>query len=122
MLPFSFLVEIPTKEEDNLGQATPRMTVIKQKKNVSHATEIGLQPVATSVVTNFTPLYADNIQQKLNNEYVFQSLRLFILSKGESEFFLCLPPLNKKSISFQRVPKSPSGSNIHFSTRFFVIS
>ena len=59
------------------------MTVIKQNKHEPHATEIGLQPVATSVVTNFTPLYVDNIQQKLNNEYVLDCI--YKLSKGESE-------------------------------------
>ena len=61
---------MPTKEEDNLGQATPRMTVIAQSRPEPPTTRDGSQGVATTVITNFTPLYADNIQQKLNNEYV----------------------------------------------------
>ena len=58
------------------------MTVLPQNKHEPRATDIGLQPVATSIVTNFTPLYADNVQEKLNNEYVFGCI---YISECESE-------------------------------------
>ena len=59
---------MPSKEEDKLGQATPRMTIIAHHRFAQLETEDGIEPPTKSVITNFTPLYADNIRQKLNIE------------------------------------------------------
>ena len=98
---YFFHVEIPTKEEDKLGQATPRMTVTTQNKHEPRPTEIGLQPVATSIVTNFTPLHADNVQQKLNNEYVFGLI--YNRRRRKCNFFWSFRTLNKNiTLNFLR--------------------
>ncbi len=67
---------MPLKEEDNLGQCTPRMTLLSLGKEKPGDKPDDLMTQTTSVITNFTPLHAENLQEKLTNEYVIEELNL----------------------------------------------